>query len=435
VSENNGESWNYVSTGSFNFAPGTDGRNYHGFVFGNGKFVYPLFDSVRTSTDGLNWTTHSIPNRPPEFWMHSVGLFDQGLFLGVRQTANSTTNKTITTAYSADGINWTFNAATINSTNSGSFGLSGGGHGLLMINSEPQSEVWVSADKGISWKRAHGPWDKEGNAHASFRANSSHFVVATGAGIYSTPVRRNAIGSTAMVAVQGGTLPQGSELAGQAVGTFQIGKYEVTWGEWKEVRDWAVNNGYGDLTGVGQGSGEDHPVEHVSWYDALKWCNAKSQMEGLSPVYSVNGTTYRTGDFGSYGSKVLAQNLSANGYRLPLETEWEWATRGGVSSQRYTYSGGNTPEAVAWFKDNAGGSSRPRGQKGANELGLHDMSGNVWEWVWDEFVASHPSGIRRKRGGGWLSSSSDITVSHRYVHNYPNARYEEMGFRLARNAN
>jgi hypothetical protein len=82
-----------------------------------------------------------------------------------------------------------------------------------------------------------------------------------------------------MVPVLGGVLPQGSELAGQRVATFYIGRYEVTWDEWQEVRDWAVNNGYSDLSGVGASSGDNYPVRNVNWFDVVKWCNAKSEKE------------------------------------------------------------------------------------------------------------------------------------------------------------
>jgi hypothetical protein len=95
-----------------------------------------------------------------------------------------------------------------------------------------------------------------------------------------------------MVRVEGGALPSGSGLAGQVVATFQIGKYEVTWGEWKTVRDWAVANGF-SFDNNGSGTTNFHPVADVSWYDVVKWCNAKSQMEGLAPVYSYNGTVLR----------------------------------------------------------------------------------------------------------------------------------------------
>ena len=105
--------------------------------------------------------------------------------------------------------------------------------------------------------------------------------------------------TTNMVTVGGGTLPQSSGLSGQIVSTFHIGKYEVSWGEWKEVRAWGVANGYSDLDGVGDtypsGSADNFPVINVSWYDVVKWMNAKSEKEGLTPVYQVSGAVYKTG--------------------------------------------------------------------------------------------------------------------------------------------
>jgi formylglycine-generating enzyme required for sulfatase activity len=241
---------------------------------------------------------------------------------------------------------------------------------------------------------------------------------------------RNAVGE--MVSIKGGTLPAGSELAGKVVSNFYIGRTEVTLEEWSKTRDSALKIGYTDLANTGNATASNHPVGNVSWYDILKWCNAKSELEGLTPVYSVNGTIYRTGDFASYGSKVISSNATANGYRLPVEAEWEWASRGGNQSKSYTYSGSSDLASVAWYSVNAQGGTKPVATKIANELGLHDMSGNVWEWVLDEFT-NDTTGIRRKRGGSWSSNSSDCTVAFRYVHNYPNARYPDMGFRLARN--
>jgi sulfatase modifying factor 1 len=242
------------------------------------------------------------------------------------------------------------------------------------------------------------------------------------------------------ISVEGGALPPASFLAGTIVKTFQIGKYEVTWGEWQSVRSWAVTNGYADLSegstneaGIppGRGSASDHPVRNVNWYDVLKWSNARSERDGLTPVYQIDGETYRN------GQTVPAINESANGYRLPSEAEWEWAARGGVNSQGYAYSGSNDPNAVAWHEGNSIGApviidSRrgtwPVGQKTGNELGIHDMSGNVWEWCIDWVQGTN----RRIRGGGWNHLAGVCEVRYRGNDSTLEIRRKDLGFRSAR---
>ena len=239
----------------------------------------------------------------------------------------------------------------------------------------------------------------------------------------ATPTQSNL---SQMVEVQGGVLPQGSNLEGQAVDSFQIGKYEVTWGLWKEVRDWAVENGKGyDFVEFGntypEGSGDNFPVAWVSWYDAIKWCNARSEREGLNPVYQVNWDIYKTGQI------VPVVNNAANGYRLPEEKEWEWAAQGGVTSKGYTYSGSNDADAVAWTQENSKKESKIVGTKEPNELGIHDMSGNIFEWCWDKF-----NGNRSLRGGGWYFPVEKNTVARRSSLP-PDRRHRPFGFRVARN--
>jgi hypothetical protein len=234
-----------------------------------------------------------------------------------------------------------------------------------------------------------------------------------------------------MVNVPRGNLPSTSGLGNQTVESFQIGRYEVTWGEWKEVRDWAVNNNKGyDLAGVGgtypSGSADNLPVTTVNWYDVVKWSNAKSEKEGLTPVYRRgDGTTYKA------GISAPTVNRTANGYRLPSEKEWEWAARGGVSSRNFTYSGSNTISEVGWTLENSPDVTKAVGTKQANELGIYDMSGNVMEWCEDVSSTS----LRRVRGGSITGVAIAAAVdAPSYLSINPGMEFGSLGFRLVRSS-
>jgi formylglycine-generating enzyme required for sulfatase activity len=233
-----------------------------------------------------------------------------------------------------------------------------------------------------------------------------------------------------MALVLGGVLPEASGLAGQSVEPFLVKIHETTLGEWRAVADWAADHGYA-FDGSAAGGGPNHPVRGITWRDAVKWCNARSEVEGLQPVYLVDGEVFRSGD-----ATPVADPL-AGGYRLPGEAEWEWAARGGIASKGFPYSGGTDPNAVAWHWDNAtasgedladGRGTAPVGGKDPNELGLHDMSGNVAEWTW----TPAGEGARRVRGGAWLGAVEDCSPSHRAAAD-EDFGADFLGFRFARN--
>ena len=202
------------------------------------------------------------------------------------------------------------------------------------------------------------------------------------------------------------------------VDSFYMKATEVTQKEWREVM--GSNPSYF--------KGDNLPVENVSWYDAVKYCNALSKKEGRTPVYRING------------SRVTA-NWSADGYRLPTEAEWEYAARGGKKSRGYKYSGSNSAGSVGWYNANSGSKAHPVGQKQANELGLYDMSGNVWEWCWD-WYGDYSSGSQRdprgpssgsyrvRRGGSWGDSGGYLRSAYRN-RSSPGSSGYNLGFRLA----
>lgn len=219
----------------------------------------------------------------------------------------------------------------------------------------------------------------------------------------STPIT-----PTDMIQVAGGTFQMGSTDPNDdarpphsvTVGTFYIDRTQITYEKWTDVRTWGLAHGYTDLVAGrnGKNGTTNHPVTEVTWYDVLKWCNARSEKEGLTAVYYTRNaldSVYRTGQLDLASDAV---NWTASGYRLPTEGEFEFASRGGTKALGFIYSGSNGLAVVGWFNSNSGDETHPVALKQVNELGLYDMSGNVWEWTWDWYGAFSASAQTDPRG-------------------------------------
>jgi formylglycine-generating enzyme required for sulfatase activity len=219
---------------------------------------------------------------------------------------------------------------------------------------------------------------------------------------------------------------------------FWLQATEVTQGQWEAVM--------GTKPSYFGACGKDCPVENVSWFDAVAYLNALSKREGLEPCYTMTGCSGRAG--GGCGSEfycagdyqcngVAFVGLGCSGYRLPTEAEWEYAARAGTTAARY-----GQLDAVGWYDGNSGNTTHRVASKQANAWGLHDMLGNVWEWVQD-WYASYPSGAvsdpqgpasggrRVYRGGGWGSEARNVRAANR-VRDAPALRGDDLGLRAAR---
>ncbi|WP_461255975.1 formylglycine-generating enzyme family protein [Treponema sp. R80B11-R83G3] len=251
-----------------------------------------------------------------------------------------------------------------------------------------------------------------------------------------------------MVLIPSGSFQMGQEGVATPVHTvtlssFYMGKYEVTQEQWTAVM--GSNPSYFPSSPASGEVQSKRPVEQVSWYSALVFCNKLSMMEGLSPAYRISGST----DPSAWGTVPTSSNSTwdavqivsgSTGYRLPTEAQWEYACRAGTTTAYNT--GAAISDNTGWYSSNSGNRTHQVGLKTANAWGLYDMHGNVWEWCWDWYgsysssaqtdpVGASSGSDRVVRGGSWGNSAEYVRSGHRGSYD-PSSRRDSFGFRLVR---
>jgi len=218
---------------------------------------------------------------------------------------------------------------------------------------------------------------------ASVRAEDLHIVLSDGLTIEFVHISSGSFTIGSPLNEPGREESEGPQRRIGLKTAFYMKKTPVTQGEWLAImKDWPDSDP-NQQPSEERGMGFYHPAYFVNWFDAIRFCNELSRIQGLQPAYHVNAEGARAAHWGRDAETIVTWDRNANGYRLPTEAEWEYAARAGTNT---IYFWGNEPNHdYAWMRDNSGGKTQPVGQKLPNAFGLHDMVGNIQEWCWNEF--------------------------------------------------
>nr|WP_319563912.1 SUMF1/EgtB/PvdO family nonheme iron enzyme [uncultured Rhodoferax sp.] len=325
------------------------------------------------------------------------------------------------------------------------------GNGSITLNWNPSAgatsynlyygtEFDVTKANGIKVTGVSSPFTLQGLTN-----KTAYFLVVSAVGpggegfetpqVSATPLANTPI--QAMMHIPAGTFQMGDNMLDPSapapyatpvhnvsLSAFSMERFEISYTQWRTVYDWAITKGYTFDSAGRNGAlqlGTNMPVTQINWYDTVKWLNARSEKEGRSPVYFTDAshtTVYRTGNIDLSNDAV---DWLANGYRLPTDAEWEYASRGGLVGKPYPW--GDVLDATKANFDR--GTSTSIGSYAPNGYGLYDTAGNVWEWTWDHdstnYSASaagvtNPHGpltglLRVRRGGSYV-------YGERYLRNF-----------------
>ena len=415
-----GEKWNII----VDEEDAAMGTNIYNITYGGGKFIAGLRGGyIAYSTNGENWRQVLIDTSLKDTQNDIHITYGRDKFVAGSNNIM---------LYSADGITWTKAASSLLSEVQG---LTYGGGYFIAFTIDGQM---IYSTDGVNWTESVIDAFSPPEIIVRIAYGEGKFIVAGGVeGKYGKiAYSGTASGFIEMVEIPAGTLTWGN--AEITLTAFKMGKYEVTQEQYLEVM--GVNPSYfrsNPADGEIQGR---RPVEQVTWFDAIEFCNKLSKMEGLMQVYEITGREPEEGY--PITAAIVTPTWTNNGYRLPTEAQWEYACRAGTTTDWHFGDDEDKLVDYAWYDANASSMTHEVGKKDPNRFELYDMHGNVQEWCWDwygdypttaqtDYKGAVSSNGRVKRGGSWLEPGQNLLSALRN-NNLPRVGYYAFGFRLVR---